>query len=364
MTVIKAPSFTVDGEAMKDEAFALSKLLSDTSINVLVEASKLDDKRRETIFDVVARLSADYGDKLASFPIVGTGKVKDGAIANPSNHPEWFKVKARNAKNEPTTKEVSFFQVLVEGKPQVKKMLDDAAFLERMNNAEDARTNIPKELIDTYGRDAILRNGEIKYLRNKVTGFVSRIRNAVAFMQQMESVNAIPNVACIPFMDDSGNVRRTLEPLHFFKVSALQADGTPVPHLLDARTMGVGNFMKMNVAKAKEVDGGSYDSLIATLARVKDKEDGPDSLLAPQHIETAETFLARVNDIHSFMDKAWMDKTGGLYGKLLKALAAPGSDDTLASIDEMADMFKSILEMPAIAKRLIDIREGNATKAA
>lgn len=362
-TSVAAPNTVrpVDGEALRESAAKLALIAGSATQNAIEETEDTKDILRESTFTILSAMTEDYvtddEDKLASFP---------RPDSDTGNNPDKFKIKGKNAKGETVMRPTTFYVQFVGGLAKGKALLVEADAILAMLDDKASKANVPDKF-KTQWAEAGTNNSvkaaaqdRLAYVQGRFRGMVANVKKAMKLYFQLSDVQALEGIGCEVQSNDAGKVN--FMPIFLYKIKGV-IDGEEIPDFDKCKHLSLGNFLKINVAKAKEMDGGAtYDNLLATLKR-EQGEEGGDGKNKPQDIETAETAEARLGDIAEYFDRIQRDKTGAEWGTFLKRVNANGSDDLIENLFLLKDTLVKLCSEPKVAKRFAAIQEAELKKA-
>lgn len=277
--------------------------------------------------------------------------------AKTGNNPAWYYAPVLNAdSNKETIKEHYFYRIMVHAMPGIiakKRRID---LLERsMKSADKVNTSdIPQEVKDTA---PAYRQAEITRLGGEITNAVSATVSAFELYFQLKAFTTLKGVEVelIHAIGKDGELMDGEDGRPF------QVENTKTPIIvrstvkgrqaIDNKRIGLGTFKKYDVAKAIE-NGGSYAALEKTLER-EIPGTPPVGAAAPQNVKTADTFFARMTDVHSYMDDAWTAKDKEQFEAVRKG--AKDSDDYFTSLFAIRDMLNDVIGSPQDAARYAEL---------
>lgn len=231
-----------------------------------------------------------------------------------------------------------------------------AAALAHIALAKDEKANqaaVPQEIrnLDPVALEALRED-----LVSKQNSGVKAVRDTFALIKQFDAVNALKGVTAEPLLDKDGNVEKMQKPIHVYNVDQPKKEWG---------LYSISGFMQFDPAKAAEM-GGTFDQLKLTAKREQGEEEGdPATSDAPVAINTNKTLVARLGDIHEFINNKLMaDPKREAYGLFLREhIAVAGSNDLIETLDDIRTFCAKILAIPSVAGRLEDIVNGRAAKA-
>lgn len=340
------------GESMYAKAVALAQSTSALSGYVAHIADIKEEFSRAPVHLAMSLITlADKGEiDLDALPRIGS-KEKE------TNNPDlfmWRDPSDPDAKE----KEISFYVAWSDNTPEGRRIVQEIDWLRRLNTKGMAIDDIPQEFQDRYP------NADVRTKRkDKLTDRRGNVRKAwkqaIQVIHQMDDINDLAHVACKVFPGSEpgtwdGEIR-----IH----STVEGRDTK-----DYEDYTAGTFLKLDAAKAAE-GGGTLNAVKATIAREgggkgkgKGGGDKGGGIPALASIETPETLDRVMVAAHSYLDKAWSDKKGDEYARLLKAVTTNKAlNKTLGDIKGMLD---TLFGMPKIASLYATTceEEANATR--
>lgn len=277
--------------------------------------------------------------------------------AKTGNNPAYYYAPVLNTDtNKETIREHYFYKIMVNAMPGIIAKKRRIEMLERsMKSADKVNTSdIPQEVKDT---DPAYRQAEITRLGGEITNAVSATVSAFELYFQIKAFETLKNVEVeiIYAIGKDGELMDGQEGRPY------QVENTKTPIIvrstvkgrqaIDNKRIGLGTFKKYNVASATE-NGGSFAALEKTLEREQPNAP-PIGAAAPQNIKTADTFFARVTDMHSYLDDAWTAKDKEQFEAVRKG--AKDSDDYFTSLFAIRAMLNDIVGSPQDVARYAEI---------
>lgn len=290
--------------------------------------------------------------------------------AKTGNNPAWYYAPVLNTDtNKETIKEHYFYRVMVNAMPGIIAKKRRIEMLERsMKSADKVNTSdIPQEVKDTA---VAYRQAEVSKLGGEITNAVSATVSAFELYFQLKAFEGLKNVEAIVI----NAIGKDGELMDGQDGRPFQVENTKTPIIvqstvkgrqgIDTKRVGIGTFKKYDVPKATE-NGGTFAALEKTLEREQPNAP-PIGAAAPQNVKTADTFFARMTDVHSYMDDAWTAKDKAQFEAVRKG--AKDSDDYFTSLFAIRTMLNDIVGSPQDVARYAEVmakaKAAEAVKAA
>src|SRR5258706_7691220 len=272
--------------------------------------------------------------------------------ADSGNNPGKFKVRTVNAKGKPVVKEYKYYYVLSDGLPCniAKQARIDMLELSMKDPVYFNISSVPQDIKDM---DVSRRNAEIGKLERALTTSRSNVLAAFELYFHIRKANDLPGVTVTVqyALGDDGQVLDGEDGRE-----TVVDTGTKTPITItttvkgrekkDTVDMSVGSFKKLRPGVAME-GGGTYTAFVNSAPKVlrgTKTTDEPGGA-KPERIATLDTLLARLVDIHDYMDEVTSDTKGAVFGALLNMLnKKEGSADLLITITECRDFLTAALD--------------------
>lgn len=275
--------------------------------------------------------------------------------ADTGNNPGIFKVRTLNSKSKPVIREYKYYHVLSDKLPGniVKQQRIEMLELSMKDPVQFNVSSVPQEIKDMEKKR---REAEVSRLEGELRTSRTNVLAAFELLFHIRAVNSLEGVrATILYaLDDNGKemggedyegvpvVENTLTPIF---VATTNEDRRNKGQ--DQSHMSVTSFKKLRPDVAKE-KGGTYQALIDSVPTVKrgTKDEGTDQTggTKPELINTNETFIARLVDVHDYVDVIMSDTKQTAISAILGLLnGKSGGDDLLITITEVRDGLNTIL---------------------
>lgn len=331
---------TVIGKTQQDNAIKFASMENEVLSSAIKEQMEAKEVTESGSIRILIAMKASYGDKLAEFP-------RPGSTVEDSNNPDVIKVeKVNSSTGNKSVVNSSWYVTFADNTLEGKAILQELGWIKILRNLEADHNLVPNEF-----RQAYPNNEEWKVREGYLTGRRNTIRSAykkaMALLWQFEDVNALAKVSAT-FKWADANKTKVVNTKVPVRIS--DDDNADTWQYVSLST-----FMRFDTAKAQE-QGGTFQALIDSLKRDSDKQGG--GVAAPQKVRTADTFAARITDIHEALDYAFTDKDGKkLHNDIEKALSAAGSDDLLLSVADIHDALGDLLKSDKLQVRLQTLRD-------
>lgn len=261
------------------------------------------------------------------------------------NNPAIFMVDKPSGKDgKLMPKETNFYNVFADSLPPVVTILQQIEWLQRMGNDKMKLDGIPADWLNEYQNHAIKRENMLKKLGNKQTSFRSAIKDGFKLIFKLDMVNELAgcHAEVVPsaIEGEYENIVRVRSTV-------------PGRELEDNEAFSLDAFGKLDPAKAFE-GGGTWQALMATKKRKVEGQGAADGAAKPQTIKTVDTYVARITDVHAFMDEVWSAKDKAQYEALLKTLGPKGpagSDNFALSLYSIHTMLNQVYRHDGIRAR-------------
>ncbi len=309
--------------------------------------------------EAIAKAREDYegGPFVVMYKVMAEmSQEKIDALPDPNvdsgNNPGQFKTRSVNAKGKPVVKTWNYYHVLSDGLPCniAKQQRIDMLELSMKDPVQYNVSSVSQEIKDM---DKPRRYAEIGKLERALTTSRSNVLAAFDLYFHIMAANALPGVfVTIQYaLDDNGNELNgeggrekvvdlgTMTPITITTTNKAREKK-------DTIDISVGSFKKLRPDLAKE-SGGTYDAFINSAPTVKrgTKATEEPGGAKPERIASLDTLLARLVDIHDYMDEITSDTKQAVFGALLNLLnKKEGSADLLITVTECRDFLTSALD--------------------
>lgn len=272
-------------------------------------------------------------DTLNTLPVIGS-RLAD--VAGTNQLPDLFHWKDPSKDND-DGKEVSFYTVWPDNTPEGISVANQLDWLKRLGDDTKIKTGIPADFAAMYGDDVAARSVLTRKLENRRGNIRKDYKMAVRLMHKMDGINELAAVAAKvePTADGKGYEAD-------IKVHSTVAGR----ETRDYAYFSVGTLLKLDTAKAAE-NGGTLAALKATIARGTPEPVKTD-VLKVNSIETPETLDTVAIAIHSYLDKAFADKTGDQYRKLITHVSDTASAQPVLTLYEIKLKLDSLFRMDKV----------------
>ncbi len=327
-------------EANAKEVASKADWLSAT-INTIAKAKQdYEGGPFQVMFKVMEKMSAEQIDALPD-PDAETG-----------NNPGLYKIRIVGAKGKPEVKERKYYHVLSDALPGniAKQQRIDMLELSMKDPVQFNVSSVPQDIKDM---DKDRRSAEISKLSGELSTSRTNVLAAFELLFHIRAVNALPGAtANVMYALDAQGKELDGED---GRETVVENTRTPITVTTtiegrkgkDTTQLSISSFKKLRPAVALE-KGGTYQALIDSAPTVKrgTKGEGTDQTggAKPELINTNETFIARMVDVHDYIDVIMSDTKQTAVSAILGLLnGKSGGDDLLITITEVRDGLNTIL---------------------
>jgi hypothetical protein len=330
------------GTAQHAKALALAHLNTTALTNAMLAVAKAKDEfSGAPIKLMVAMLSEIPEETLDGLPRIGS---KPSETDNPDLFP-W-----KDPSSDGKEKEVSFYVVWSDNTTEGAKVVEELGWLSCLNDPDKKTDHIPADYKAKYGSNPEQRKQRKKYLEGRRGTIRSSYKKAVQLMHQFDAINELAGVhaTTIPGVEEGT-----------FENVILVRSKVPGRETLDYEHYTVGQFLKLNAAKAAE-QGGSLTALKATVTRDGKKQKQEPGVPALASIQTPETMDKVMTAVHSYLDGIYSNKKGMEYAALLKFLTGPNGASAVETLGDIKGILDDLFRMDKIAFIYSKIADGHA----
>jgi hypothetical protein len=203
------------------------------------------------------------------------------------------------------------------------------------------------------------RRNKMKQLQTEVNNAITSVTGAFELFHQFRKMGELTNVDAFPVyaIGEDGKECDGLEGRPF----RVEASKTPIVLastvksrvLIDRKMVSIGQFLRYDLDKAREENGGTYDSVLATVKKQKPEEQGAETVIGnaqdqsrPQSIKTPDTFGARLVDVGEYLTASAEDKSHAAWEAIDKYLHADGNDEAFMSACEVHALLGTLIGSP------------------
>lgn len=359
-TKIVAPDNQTIGLEMQRKAVALAQVINEPLMAEIDILNKAHHDWEGGAFTVMHRLTSIMKpEELDNLPVPGSDSGN-----NPARYLVPITKISPKGKRSEEWKERDYYVDLALNLPGVvlKQKLKDQ--LERANGSDSVnKSDIPANVLDW---DIDYRASLAIKLQQEIDGAVRAVTQAFGLYFQLKAFNTeLQHVSATPIwaLGPDGM------PLNGANGRAMKVENTKKPivirstiegrEMTDRKEVSIGTFLKYNVAKAAENNGGTYQAVMNTIARDKPEEQSghaggtgnAQDQSRPQAINTPETASARVMDVYVFLDEAIKSKDKANWQKIKKSLQGEDSDEDFLAWRGLLHYAKLLVGSPADDKR-------------
>lgn len=334
----------------KQEALALQLASKESDIvsKAVKEQMEAKEITESGAIRILLALQQAYGQEMAAFP-------RPGSTAETSDNPDKFKVSVQSSNGSQRLVDRSFFVEFADNTKEGKAILQELKYCKALTNMEMDKSQVPETFKEKYPNPEAIAVRK-SYLEGRRNTIRTAYKKAVALGYQCEDIDSLDKVS-ITFVwanKEKTEVQNTKTPIRLSDVDNPDKWGY----------FSISQVMRMSVPKALE-SGGTYQALLDTVRRDGKEGQGGKSEAAPKQIRTADTFAARIVDIHEALDFAFTDKNGRQFHKDIKdSLHKAGSDDVLLSLYDLKNAFEELLKDDKLTVRLEKLLQNREKEAA
>lgn len=265
----------------------------------------------------------DYTEEqLASFPRPGV---------DTGNNPNAFKIEKTSADGKTRTANTTFYAQYAEATKEGREIRESLGHIETMLTEKADKSKVPQPWCDM--NEDRLRSIKDQ-LSNRIRNMGQAFTKAARVMWQISDVSDMELLSidiCTKDDDDT----QLLGDRPFIVYTTPEA-GKPVK---DQKRYSLGSFLSLKPKVASE-KGGTLKALDATLSGTN---GGAQTASNEPAIKTLDTWIRAIESIHSFADEMTSDGKQTDLGALAKKLNSKGSDELLATVTDLRNMFNDIL---------------------
>ncbi len=325
-------SINMNADAMLANAAALAAKTSEALEAVTNTVLKAKEEWSGAPIALMSAILKTYSpEELERFPLIGDKS---------SNNPDIVLVKEKAGDKG---KEVSFYTVWPDSTPIGAAVIQELKWISNSKNKEMDHSTIPAEIM---AMNAHQKSAREKYLKNKRTSIRSAYKNSIKLLHKMQAINSLDHAECalIP-----GVTPGTYENLILVRTN------DPARATLDWEHFNVSQFLRLDVDAAEE-KGGTFAALKETLAR-EQKKGGTagEGEAKPQLIRKLDTYDARINDLHEFMDKMNDPAQAQAFKNFMEHLGK--DDDALYSTFAVYETIGRLYKMDALRSKYYVLKE-------
>lgn len=277
-----------------------------------------------------------YGNRMADFPhpdaVLGTNPAK-------------FKSSVIKTDGTKVSRTVDWYVLFADSTKEGLRYTQELEWCKRLKVETDNHEGIPPEFVKEYGDSIHTITERQDFIKRRQSVIRNAYRKAMALYHQLERVNSFSNSVSVEILWVSGKeeeqARNLAKPIVVYDMASCPSEGKPPERW---RYFSVGSFLRLDVSKAEE-NGANYEALIATVQRDSNKgaAGSATSQANPQLVRTPDTFAARMNDIHEYLDVIQSKTDTADWQALQKAIDGPGSDDLFLSLWSIRDTLNQLL---------------------
>lgn len=354
------------GAAQEKRATALA-IMIDSDVSVII--SDLAEHKREyqggpfVVMDRVVNLLADKDYDLDELP---------EPHSKTGNNPAHYKIKTTTAKGV-SFKDVYFYDELALRLPSVMALVARRDMLTRSLASDKSKVktdDIPAEVLNRMPHS---RMAEIDRINQQVTVAKSNVSTAFELYHQLKKFQELDKVEVVISyaLDDNGQLCDG-EDGRPFKVEKINSPIMVRSTIkgredIDKGRYSVGSFLKFDVDKAREAQGGAtFSALENTLSKAPKTPDTPTGQIA---VNTLQTFVTVLNHESEYLHRI-LEANDKASWEALKKLAGKEDQegkDFLYNICYLVANLRPIADDPrnqVTFQKMVDARDKKTVKAA
>lgn len=340
-TVVSATELQV-GEAMEMKARAFgasqSAALGETINRIAKAKQDYQGGPFAVMFTVTKNMTGEQLDELPH------------PASNSGQNPAIYKVSVIGAKGKRSTPEHKYYNVVSDNLACNVAKQARIDLLE-LSLGDPTKVNMSSVPADIQDMDKKYREAEIARLKGELATSRRNVNEAFELLFHIREINELPGVeaSVIYAIGPDG----LLQDGEDGRESVVENTTTPISLTttvegrkgIDTCLLSVGSFKKLDPKKASE-KGGTYQALIDTAQRgtKSGTGSGTGGAAKPERIATNDTLIARMVDIHAYMDEIASDTKQTAFSALLNQLnKKEGSADLLMTMTEVRDFLNDLL---------------------
>ena len=314
----------------------------DSTINVIAKAKQdYEGGPFAVMFKVMDKMDATTIDSLPD-PDSETG-----------NNPGKYKIRIMGNKGKPVVKEKKFYHVLSDRLPGnvVKQQRIDMLELSMKDPVQFNLSSVPQDIKDM---DVSRRKAEISKLEGELSTSRTNVLQAFELLFHIRNANSLAGVQVevLYAVNDKGELMDGSDEEH---PAIVENTKTPIVITTtvegrkgkDTTMLSVGSFKKLRPDVAREKQG-TYQAFIDSAPESKrgTKGEATDQTggSKPELINTNDTLMARLVDVHDYLDVIMSDSKQTNWAALIGLLnKKEGSADALITITEIRDGLTALL---------------------
>lgn len=278
--------------------------------------------------------------------------------AETGNNPAWFKAPVMVDGKE-RIKEVYFYRQLAHDLPGIvaKKARIEMLARSMKDPTKFNMSDIPQEIKDmVHDR----RVSEMKKLEGEINGAVVSVTKAFELYHQFRKFQELPGVDCFFLYAIDPDTGKELDGSEEVG-GRIEIENTKTPIIvqtknvkrlsIDTMRIGIGTFMRFDVAKAME-GKGTYDAVVNSAPKKGTNTDPNNGNAGNRNVNTVETYVTAINDVTEFTERVQAEKNNATFEALRKACHA--------NTKEGKDLFFNMCAQAAFLNSLIGSEKDQA----
>jgi hypothetical protein len=257
------------------------------------------------------------------------------------NNPGIYHIRVVNAKGKPVIKDRHFYKVMSDRIPGnvAKQQRIDMLELSMKDPVQFNLSTVPQDIKDM---DKDRRKSEIARLQGELSTSRTNIVAAFELAFKITAVDHLKGVTCeiMYAVNDKGELMDGSDDQH---PKTVENTKTPIVitttvkgrEAKDTTQLSLKSFKALRPAVAVE-KGGSYQALVdSPVEHPRGKGEDEPGGNKPEIINTNDTFIARLVDMHQYVDAIMSDPKQTNWTGLIKLINGAGSDDLLVTVTDL-----------------------------
>lgn len=355
-TILNPKTVTTEATTRTDpHVYEIGAAMDVLAQNVAAQAGYLD-----STINVIAKAKQDYegGPFAVMFKVMDKmDAVTIDSLPNPDsetgNNPGKYKIRIMGNKGKPVVKEKKFYHVLSDRLPGnvVKQQRIDMLELSMKDPVQFNLSSVPQDIKDM---DVSRRKAEISRLEGELSTSRTNVLAAFELLFHIRNANSLAGVQVevLYAVNDKGELMDGSDEGH---PAIVENTKTPIVVTTtvegrkgkDTTMLSVGSFKKLRPDVAREKQGtyaAFIDSAPETKRGTKGEATDQTGGSKPELINTNDTFIARMVDVHDYIDVIMSDSKQTNFAALIGLLnKKEGSADLLITMTEVRDGLTALL---------------------
>lgn len=319
----------IDGASLAEHAGKLgAKVSKDTEATIDV-VSKAKEDWQGGPFPVMFRLQADFkSEELDGFAVPNS---------DTGNNPDEFKVPKENNKGKVSLVATNFYKEFAHKTPAGSAYLARIEWCARMEDKNAMKDDVPD---DIRAMNPMELEQHSKWCQTRISSMIAAYKDAMALYFKSAEVQAYPGVSCEPLWVKGKEGVEVQSVRDCIQLWITPEEGKPIAKWA---FFSIKSFLRLNTKKALE-KGGTFNHLVESGATPKKKPDGSVDTPVGHSIETLETGLSYLAELHDWTDRMVGTKDQVDYGKFLKLMNAKGNDELIVAAVELRNFLNDAIK--------------------